>query len=132
MRARLYSSDSSDSSDSGATIVEFVGGVVLVAFLLLALAQVATYAYAVNVARHAAHEGARSGAELGREESTGANVASALLRDGLGGTGRSFRVRSLHAAGLSVVELAGEAPRVLPFVPRLAVSASSSVLLEGQ
>ena len=116
--------------DSGSTLVEFVAAMTLGLLLLVYLAQVATYAYAGNVARHAAHEGARAGAEAGRGSAEGATVARRLLASGLGSTGRSFEVRSRHAADVSVVEVAGEVPRLVPGVPRLVVRGHAEVRRE--
>ena len=116
--------------DPGATLVEFLAGSTLVLFLVGALAQVTTYAYAGNVARHAAHEGARVGAEMGRGESDALTVAGRSLADGLGTAGRRFRVGARRDGGRMVVDVVGEAPAVLPFVPALTVRARSGVLLE--
>lgn len=117
--------------DSGATLVEFLVGSALVFFLVAAVAQMTTYAYAGNVARHAAHEGARVGAEMGRDESDAVTVAARLLADGLGAAGRRFRVGAGKDGARMVVDVVGEAPALLPFVPALTVRARSGVLLEG-
>lgn len=118
------------TDDDGATMVEFVAGIGLVVLLLLALVQVAVYAYAGNVARHAAHEAARAGAEVGRPDGDAASVAGRLLEAGLGASGRRFGVLASRRSGLSVVEVSGRAPSLLPFVPELPVRARSEVLLE--
>jgi Flp pilus assembly protein TadG len=114
----------------GSSVVEFIGAATLVVMLLLSVIEVATYAYAGNVAHHAAHEGARAGAELGRTETDGALVARTLLSDELGSVGRTFEVRAVHSSGLSIVEVRGVAPPVLPLVPGLSVHARSEVTLE--
>ena len=122
--------DCFDVGDPGATLVEFVAGSTLVLFLVGALAQVTMYAYAGNVARHAAHEGARVGAEMGRGESDALTVAGRLLGDGLGTAGRRFRIGARRDGARMVVDVVGEAPAVLPFVPAPTVRARSGVLLE--
>ena len=116
--------------DEGSSLVEFIAGASLVAVLLIGLIQVASFAYAGNVARHAAHEGARVAAEFGRSGSDGAAVASRALADSLGGTGRQFHVRAQRVGGRSVVDVSGPAPRLLPFVPALMVRAHADVAVE--
>lgn len=117
-------------SDDGTTVVEFAAALTLVVTLFLGVAQVAVYAYAGNVARHAAMEGARAGAELGRADGDGAVVARGLLGDGLGSTGRRFRVTSRRWRGLSEVVVSGQAPRLVPFAPALNVRAAARVVAE--
>ena len=118
--------------DEGTTVVEFVAATTLVAVLLIGLIQVASYAYAGNVARHAAHEGARVGAEFGRSGADGASVASRALADDLGGTGRRYEVRGRRVGDRSVVDVSGPAPRLLPFVPTLSVHAHAEVAIEDE
>ena len=112
--------------DDGATVVEFAAAVTFVVALFLGVAQLAVYAYAGNVARHAAMEGARAGAEVGRPDSDGAVLARDLLAHSLGATGRRFLVASTRSRGVSEVIVSGHAPRLVPFAPVLPVSRPQS------
>src|ERR1043166_7954069 len=78
--------------ERGSTVVEFLGTVLMIAAAFLALVQLATWAWARNVALNAAHEGARLAAEAGRPLEDGATQTRVLLRDGLGGAGSRFAV----------------------------------------
>jgi hypothetical protein len=116
--------------ERGATIIEFLAVAVLSVLALLTIAQVAMWTWARNVAVNAAHEGARTAAEAGRPLDDGVQRTRVLLHDGLGGAADGFAVEA--AQGSAGVELAarGDAPSILPFLPRFTIVARAHALDE--
>jgi hypothetical protein len=115
----------SGGTERGATIVEFLGVAVLTVVALLTIAQVAMWTWARNVAVSAAHEGARTAAEAGRPLDDGVQRTRALLRDGLGGAGDRFQVDAAESGEDVEVAARGDAPAMLPFLPRFTITASA-------
>jgi Flp pilus assembly pilin Flp len=109
--------------ETGATIVEFLSVAVLTVLALLGVAQMAMWTWARNVAVNAAHEGARTAAELGRPLDDGVARARMLLHDGLGRGADGFAIEAAEVGREVHVSARGEAPTVLPFMPRFVVTA---------
>src|SRR3954452_11757299 len=78
--------------EHGATVIEFLAVTILTVVCLLALAQMAVWVWARDVAVSAVHEGARTAAETGRPLDDGVTRTRSLLRDGLGSSGSGFAV----------------------------------------
>jgi hypothetical protein len=112
-------------TERGATVVEFLGVAVLTVLALLTIAQVAMWTWARNVAVSAAHEGARTAAEAGRPLADGEQRTRVLLHDGLGGAGDRFQVDAAETGQDVEVAARGDAPSVLPFLPRFTIIASA-------
>lgn len=102
----------------------------LVVLCLLGLGQFAVWVWARNVAVHAVHDGARLAAEAGRAPYDGAERARLLLRDGLGRSGGRFEVRAAQEGAQVSVTAEGEAPVLLPLLPRLRVAVRADALDE--
>lgn len=109
-------------SERGSTTVEFLGVALLVIGALLAVAQMAVWVWARNVAMHAVHEGARVAAEAGRPVDDGTAMARALLHDALGGSAQRFAVDATTDSGAIVVAAQGDAPAIVPFMPRFTIT----------
>ena len=118
-------------SERGSTLVEFLGSALLIVLALLALAQMAVWIWARGVTANAAHEGARAAASLGASDATGVWQARGVLQDGLGSTARGFTVDAARRGGLVHVEIAGESPRIIGFMPTFPLHAASTVLDEA-
>jgi TadE-like protein len=116
--------------ERGATIIEFLGVAILTVFALLAVAQLAMWTWARNVAVNAAHEGARTAAEAGRPLGDGAQRTRVLLHDGLGGAGDRFTVEAGQGGDDVEVAARGDAPSILPFLPRFTIVATAHALDE--
>lgn len=110
----------------GATAVEFLGVSVLVTIALLTLVQMAVWVWARGVVVSAAHEGARTAAEAGRPLDDGVTKARSLLADGLGGGARRFNVEAEQRGTVVAVRARGDAPVILPFLPRFTITAAAS------
>lgn len=117
-------------AEEGATIIEFLGVAVLTVFALLTVAQVAMWTWARNVALNAVHEGARTAAESGRPLDDGAQRTRVLLHDGLGRTGDRFTIEVGQAGDDVEVAARGDAPSILPLLPRFTVVARAHALDE--
>src|ERR1700737_2411797 len=116
--------------ETGATIVEFLAVAVLTVLALLGVAQIAMWTWARNVAVNAAHEGARTAAEAGRPLDDGIARTRALLRDGLGGGADGFAVEAAEIGREVHVSARGEAPPLLPFMPRFTVTVRANAFDE--
>ncbi len=131
MRSAAFAAERAEApSDSGATVVEFLAVAVLTVLALLGIAQIAMWTWARNVAVNAAHEGARAAAEAGRPLEDGVRRTRVLLHDGLGGHEAAFAVEAEEAGSEVHVAARGEAPSILPFMPRFTVTARASALDE--
>lgn len=107
-------------------MVEFLAVAVLVVVAMLGLAQLAVWVWARGVAVSAAHEGARTAAESGRSLDAGLARTRTLLRDGLGSSGRRFSVDAGQQGGVVAVRAVGDAPSILPFLPRFTIEARAT------
>jgi Flp pilus assembly pilin Flp len=116
--------------ESGATIVEFLAVAVLTVLALLGVVQIAMWTWARNVAVNAAHEGARTAAEAGRPLDDGIARTRTLLRDGLGGGASGFSVEAVESGQEVQVSASGDAPSILPFMPRFTVTAQANAFDE--
>jgi hypothetical protein len=119
-----------DRDERGSSIVEFLAVTVLVAFALLVLLQMALWLWARDVTVDAADEGARTAAEVGRPLTDGTSRARTVLHDGLGGAAARFAIDAHQDGDAVVVEAAGPAPRVVPFLPDFVVHATARALDE--
>jgi hypothetical protein len=108
-------------SGRGSTLVEFLAVALLTIVALLGIAQMAVWVWARNVAVSAAHEGARTAAERGRRLDEGVGRARVLLRDGLGNGGDRFAVDAAQEGDVVAVQAQGDAPAIVPFLPRFAI-----------
>lgn len=99
---------------------------------LLAVAQLAVWVWARNVAVTAAHEGARLAAESGRALDEGSARAEALLHDGLGGGAVAFSVSIAQDGSIVGLEARGDAPRIVPFMPSFPVVARATAFDEDE
>jgi hypothetical protein len=120
------------SSERGATVVEFLGVMVLIVFALMVLIQMAVWLWARNVAVTAADEGARAAAEVGRPLIDGEARTRSVLRDGLGGTAAAFRVDARQDGAAVVVRAEGTAPRIVPFLPGFDIAAEAHAFDEDE
>lgn len=118
--------------ERGSSTVEFLGATLIVVVALLGLAQLAVWVWARDVAVSAAHEGARTAAERGRPLGDGVTRARGLLADGLGRTGRRFEVGAGEQGDVVVVRARGDAPAIVPFLPRFAVDVQAHAFDEDR
>lgn|GEM_PF-1357378 len=109
----------------GATIVEFLGVMLLIVVALMVVIQMALWVWARNVAMNAADEGARAAAEVGRPLGDGEARTRSVLHDGLGGSAARFQIAAGQDGDMVVVRAVGIAPRVVPFLPGFEVSAEA-------
>lgn len=116
--------------ETGATVVEFLGVLLLVAVALMVLVQLSVWLWARNVAVNAVDEGARVAAESGRPVGEGAARARSVLRDGLGVTSDRFEVDAGQDGDEIVVRARGVAPSFVPFLPAFAVASEGRALDE--
>ena len=125
MRRRLV-------DEHGATIVEFLGVMLLTVAALMVLIQMSLWLWARNVTVNAADEGARTAAEMGRPLSDGEMKTRSVLHDGLGGTANRFRVAAAQDGDTVVVHAVGIAPQVVPFLPAFEISVDARAFDEDQ
>src|SRR4051794_36719044 len=92
MRSTSSGAEARRRGDAGATMIEFLAVTLLTVMSMLAIAQMAVWVWARNVAVTAVHEGARTAAETGRPLGDGVAQTRSVLRDGLGSSGRQFSV----------------------------------------
>lgn len=118
------------ADDGGSVVVEFLAVTVLVASALLGLVQLAVWVWARDVASSAAHEGARTAAEVGRHVDDGPARARLVLRDGLGRAADGFDVAGARDGTAVVVRVRGHAPAIVPFLPRFPIAATGRALDE--
>ncbi len=119
-------------AEAGATLVEFLAVSLLTVVCLLAVAQMAVWVWARNVAVSAVHEGARTAAETGRPVGDGTARARMLLADGLGGGGRAFVVDAAQKGDVIAVRAHGRAPVIAPFLPAFEIDVRATAYDEDR
>jgi TadE-like protein len=118
------------SGARGSAVVEFLAVTILAVVCLLAVAQLALWVWARDVAVSAVHEGARTAAETGRPLDDGTARARTILGDGLGGQGRSFVVEAEEAGDTVAVRAHGTAPVILPLLPHFDITVEATAFDE--
>jgi len=113
-------------------MVEFLAVTILTVVCLLALAQMAAWVWARDVAVSAVHEGARTAAETGRPLDDGVAQTRSLLRDGLGSSGSGFQVDAAQEGDTVAVRARGSAPLIVPFLPRFDVDVQATAFDEDE
>jgi hypothetical protein len=111
-------------------MVEFLAVTILTVVCLLAVAQLALWVWARDVAVSAVHEGARTAAETGRPLEDGAARTRTVLGDGLGGQGRTFAVEVEEQDDTVAVRARGTAPVILPLLPHFDISVEATAFDE--
>ncbi len=132
MRSTSYGGEPRRRSHRGATVVEFLGVMLLASVALLVLIQLSFWVWARNVAVNATDEGARAAAESGRSPADGEARTRAVLHDGLGGAAARFRVGAAAVGDAVVVRAEGRAPRIVPFLPELTIDAEARAFDEDR
>jgi hypothetical protein len=117
-------------SEAGTALVEFLAVAILTVMCLLAVAQLAVWVWARNVAVSAVHEGARTAAESGRPLDDGVARTRVLLHDGLGGGGDRFAVGAVQDGDDVAVRARGPAPQIVPFLPRFDIDVQADAFDE--
>lgn len=118
-------------ADSGSILVEFLGSALLIIFALLGVAQMSIWVWSRGVVVNAAHEGARAASEVDASIVAAEWTTRAVLRDGLGASGNKFSITAEKSGGLVRVEVRGESPRIIDFMPAFAIVGRSTVLDES-
>ena len=118
--------------ERGATVVEFLGVMLLATVALMVLMQAALWIWARNVTVNAADEGARVAAESGRPLGDGVARVRSVLHDGLGARGAGFAVEIAQDGDTVVVRARGRAPQIVPFLAPLDVSAEARAFDEDE
>lgn len=113
-------------------MIEFLAVTILTVVCLLAVAQMAVWVWARNVAVSAVHEGARTAAETGRPLGDGVVRTRTLLRDGLGSSGQGFEVDAAQEGDTVAVRARGTAPLIIPFLPRFDVEVQATAYDEDE
>jgi hypothetical protein len=111
-------------------MIEFLAVTILCVFCLLGTAQMAVWVWARNVAVTAAHEGARTAAERGRPLDDGVTRTRVVLRDGLGSAAGDFAIEVDQEGDAVGIRARGEAPHIVPFLPRVPVDVRASAFDE--
>ena len=119
-------------TECGATVVEFLGVMLLATVALMVLMQAALWIWARNVTMNAADEGARVAAESGRPLGDGAARVRSVLHDGLGVRASAFAVEVAQDGDTVVVRTRGRAPQIVPFLAPLDVSAEARAFDEDE
>jgi hypothetical protein len=117
-------------TERGSTVVEFLATMLLMLAAFFVLAQLATWAWARNVAVSAAHEGARLAGEAGRPLVDGESQTRLLLKDGLGSAGSRFAVAAQQEGSTIAVVAHGSAPSIVPFLPRVVINVRATAFDE--
>jgi hypothetical protein len=113
-------------------MIEFLAVTILTVVCLLALAQMAVWVWARDVAVSAVHEGARTAAETGRPLDDGVARTRSLLHDGLGSSGSGFAVDAAQEGDTVAVRARGSAPLIVPFLPRFDVDVQATAFDEDE
>lgn len=121
-----------DHFERGATVVEFLGVMVLIVAGLLVVIQMSVWIWARNITMNAADEGARTAAEIGRPLGDGEARTRLVLHDGLGGAAGSFQIAVGQDGDTVVVRASGIAPRIVPFLPAFGVSSEARAFDEDE
>ena len=132
MRSINYAVEPRHDPERGATVVEFLGVLLLIVAGLMVVIQMSVWIWARNITMNAADEGARTAAEAGRPLGDGATRTRSVLHDGLGGAAASFQVATGQDGDTVVVRASGVAPRIVPFLPAFAVSAVARAFDEDE
>ncbi|MGZ4691662.1 MAG: TadE family protein [Acidimicrobiia bacterium] len=130
MRSTSCGGRSGARAETGATLIEFLAVTILSVVCLLAIAQMAVWVWARNVAVSAVHEGARTAAERGRPLEDGALRTRTLLHDGLWSSGAGFTVDVAEQSNTVAVRARGTAPSLIPFLPRFDVEVQATAFDE--
>ena len=113
-------------------MIEFLAVTILTVVCLLAIAQMAIWVWARNVAVSAVHEGARTAAETGRPLGDGVVRTRTLLHDGLGSSGQGFQVDADQDGDTVAIRARGTAPMIIPFLPRFDVEVQATAFDEDE
>ncbi len=132
MRSTNSAAERRRNPEWGATVVEFLGVMVLIVAGLLVVIQMSVWIWARNITMNAADEGARAAAEAGRPIGDGAARTRSVLHDGLGGAAAGFQVATGQDGDTIVVRASGVAPRIVPFLPAFGVSAEARAFDEDE
>lgn len=132
MRSINSAAERRRNPEQGATVVEFLGVMLLIVAGLMVVIQMSVWIWARNVTMNAADEGARTAAEAGRALGDGAARTRLVLHDGLGGVAAGFQVATGQDGDTVVVRANGVAPRIVPFLPAFAVSAEARAFDEDE
>ena len=132
MRSINFAAERRQDPERGATVVEFLGVMLLIVAGLMVVIQMSVWIWTRNVTMNAADEGARTAAEAGRPIGDGAARTRSVLHDGLGGVAASFRIEAGQDRDTVVVRANGVAPRIVPFLPEFAVSAEARAFDEDK
>ena len=132
MRSINFAAERRQDPERGATVVEFLGVMLLIVAGLMVVIQMAVWIWTRNVTINAADEGARAAAEAGRPLGDGATRTRSVLHDGLGGAAASFQIEAGQDRDTVVVRANGVAPRIVPFLPEFAVSAEARAFDEDE
>lgn len=118
-------------AESGSMLVEFLGSALLIIIALLGVAQMSIWVWSRGVVVNAAHEGARAAAEVDASIVAAEWTTRAVLRDGLGSHGDDFSIAAARSGGVVRVEVRGESPRIVGFMPSFPIVGRSTVLDES-
>ena len=118
--------------ERGATVVEFLGVMVLIVAGLMVVIQMSVWIWARNITMNAADEGARAAAEAGRPLADGATRTRSVLHDGLGAGAAGFTIAAGQDGDTVVVRASGVAPRIVPFLPAFSVSSEARAFDEDE
>jgi hypothetical protein len=132
MRSISCAGSAPTRDEAGSTMIEFLAVTILTVVCMLALAQMAVWVWARDVAVSAVHEGARTAAETGRPLDDGVVRARSLLHDGLGGSGSGFDVEADQAGDTVAVRARGSAPLIVPFLPQFDVDVQATAFDEDE
>ena len=132
MRSINFAAERRQDPERGATVVEFLGVMLLIVAGLMVVIQMSVWIWTRNVTMNAADEGARAAAEAGRPLGDGATRTRSVLHDGLGGAAASFQIEAGQDRDTVVVRANGVAPRIVPFLPELALSAEARAFDEDE
>ncbi len=97
----------------------------LATLALMVLIQASMWVWARNVVVNAADEGARTAAEAGRPLFDGALRTRSVLYDGIGVRAGQFAVAATQDGASVVVEVRGDAPQLVSFLPAFTVTATA-------
>ena len=132
MRSINSAAEPRRDSERGATVVEFLGVMLLIVAGLLVVIQMSVWIWARNITMNAADEGARTAAEIGRPLGDGEARTRSVLHDGLGGAAASFTIAAGQDGDTVVVRANGVAPRIVPFLPAFSVSSEARAFDEDE
>lgn len=132
MRSINFAAERRQDPERGATVVEFLGVMLLIVAGLMVVIQMSVWIWTRNVTMNAADEGARAAAEAGRPLGDGATRTRSVLHDGLGGAAASFQIEAGQDRDTVVVRANGVAPRIVPFLPAFGVSAEARAFDEDE